>query len=364
MTIGLSMLRAVWSMPPLGAGLVAMLALTGASGTAQTRAPAPVLRTDTIARVARQRTPSVVFLHTMSQGPPEQRRPGGPSTPPQQPPRIVTPILEGLGSGVVIDASGLILTNAHVIDGANVIHVLTPEGDDEAAEVVGTDPDTDLALLRVQRLTGLPPAPLGDSDRVNVGDWVVAIGSPLGLHHTVTAGIISAKARGLDDSGVEFLQTDAAINPGSSGGALFDLKGALVGITTGLLSEGGENIGLNFAIPINAVKEVLPQLRTGTVTHGWIGIRTVTLSRTGARALGIDSGLMVIAMADESPAARAGIRLGDVVLGIAGPSPVAARDVQRRIRDTVPGASLSVIVWREKQRIDVQVEVGTRPRRQ
>lgn len=347
MTIGPSTLRTVRSGPVLGAGLVAIIALASVSGTGQTRVNSPVLRTDAIARVARDRSQSVVFLHTMS-----------------QPPQVLEPIQEGLGSGVVIDASGLILTNAHVIEAADAIHVRTPDGDEIDATLVGTDPELDLALLRVGDPSGLRAAPLGDSDRVNVGDWVVAIGNPFGLHHTVTVGIISAKARDVGDSGLEFLQTDAAINPGSSGGALFDLNGALVGITSAIFSRGGGNIGLNFAIPINVVKQVLPQLRTGTVTHGWIGIRTMSLSRTGARALGIDSGLVVIAMADEGPAARAGIRLGDIVLGIAGQPPVAARDVQRRIRDTAPGATIPLSVWRDKQRIDVQVEVATRPRTQ
>ena len=346
-----------------GAGLMVTLALTATSGTAQTRTVSPVLRRDSVARVARVRAASVVFLHTMTMGSPEQP-PRGLGTPPQQQPKVLPPIQEGLGSGVVVDASGLILTNAHVIEKAEVIHVLTPDGDDGEATVVGTDPDTDLALLRVSGLTGLRPAPLGDSDRVNVGEWVVAIGSPFGLHHTVTAGIISAKARGMDDSGREYLQTDAAINPGSSGGALFDLDGALIGITTAILSKAGDNIGLNFAIPVNAVKEILPQLRTGTVTHGWIGIGTVGLSRTGARALGIDSGLVVIAVEDAGPAARAGIRVGDVVLGISGPSPVVAGDVQRHIRRTAPGASVPLTLWRDRQRVDVQVEVGTRPRPQ
>ncbi len=363
MTIGLSMLRAVWSLPPLGASLVVMLAFAGASsGTAQTRAPAPVLRTDTIARVARQRTPSVVFLHTMSQSRPEQEPPAGLFRRQQQPSWLLKPIVEGLGSGVIIDTSGLILTNAHVIEAADAIHVRTPDGDEGDATVVGTDPELDLALLRASNLTGLRAAPLGDSDRLNVGDWVVAIGNPFGLHHTVTAGIISAKARDVDDSGLEFLQTDAAINPGSSGGALFDIDGALVGITTAIFSGAGENIGLNFAIPISVVKQVLPQLRTGTVTHGWIGMRTMSLSRTGARAVGVDSGLVVIAMADDGPAARAGIRLGDIVLGIAGQPPVAAADVQRRIRATAPGSSVPIRVLRDEKRFDVTVEVGTRPR--
>ena len=328
----------------LGAGLVMILALTAIAGSAQTRSVSPVLRRDSIARVARAWTASVVFLHTMTVGSPEEQ--------------------EGLGSGVIIDASGSILTNAHVIEDADVIHVLTPDGDDGEATVIGTDLDTDLALLRVTGLTGLKPAQLGDSDRVNVGDWVVAIGSPFGLHHTVTTGIISAKARGVDDSGIEYLQTDAAINPGNSGGALFDLNGTLIGITTAIVSRAGENIGLNFAIPISAVKQVLPQLRTGTVTHGWIGIRTARLSRAGAAALGIASGFMVIAIADESPAARAGIRLRDVVFAIAGPLPAAAPDVQRRIRESAPGTSLLLQILRDKERLDVPVEVSSRPRPQ
>ena len=357
MTMGASRSRAVRWASALSVGVVAALAFAGVSSTGQTRTPAPVLRTDTIARVARERTASVVFLHTLSQGSPQQESPG------QLPlPRLLKQLQEGLGSGVVIDASGLILTNAHVVDGANTIHVRTPAGDDGDAAVVGIDRELDLALLRAVNLSGLRAAPLGDSDRLDVGDWVVAIGSPLGLHHTVTTGIISAKARGLDDSGIEFLQTDAAINPGSSGGALLNLDGALVGITSAIVSGGGENIGLNFAIPIQAVKDILPQLRTGTVIHGWIGMKTMSLSRAGARALGIESGLVVIALAEDGPAERAGIRFGEVVLGLGGPSPVPAADVQRRILDTAPGTTIALTVWRDQLRVDLPVEVGARPR--
>ena len=345
-------------------GVAVSLGFTGASGSDQTAPPAPSLRTDTIARVARTRTPSVVFLHTVRAGSREPTLLEDILAPPQRPRRNIRTIQEGLGSGVIIDASGLILTNAHVIEGADVIHFRTADGDDGDLAVIGTDADSDLALLRAQTSIPLRPAPLGNSAGVNVGDWVVAIGSPLGLHHTVTAGIISAKARGLDDSGLEFLQTDAAINPGNSGGALFDLKGSLVGITTAIVSAGGENIGLNFAIPINAVKEVLPQLRTGNVVHGWIGIRMVDVSRSGARALGIDAGLMVIALADDGPAARAGIRVGDIVLGTTGRGPATAQDVYRRIRAAAPGTAMTLTAWRDQQRVDVQVEVGTRPRQE
>lgn len=322
--------------------VAAAMVMTVRTGAAQTRRSAPVLRVDTIARVAEKTTRSVVFLHTMGRGEPR--------------------IQEGLGSGVIIDVSGLILTNAHVIEEADVIHVRTTDGDEGEAVVVGTDLDSDLALLRVDGLSALRAAPLGDSDRLRVGDWVVAIGSPFGLHHTVTAGIISAKARGMDDSGIEFLQTDVAINPGNSGGALLDLNGALVGITSAIVSQAGGNIGLNFAIPINAIKEVLPQLRRGSVTHGWIGISTLPLSRTVARTLGIDAGLGVIGVAENGPAARAGIRAGDVVLGIGGTSPVPAQEMYRRIRDTAPGTAITLSIRRDKERFDVQVAVDTRPR--
>lgn len=338
-------------MPAISVGVVALLALSGVSGTEQTRTDAPVLRTDTIARVARERTPAVVFIHVISEG-----------SPASQPPWMPPPNQEGLGSGVVIDTGGLILTNAHVIEAAKAIHVRTPDGEDGDAIVVGTDPEMDLALLRASDLAGVSPVPLGDSNRLNVGDWVVAIGSPFGLHHTVTAGIVSAKARGIDHSGLEYLQTDAAINPGNSGGALLDLNGALVGIPTVILAPGGQSVGLNFAIPINAVKEILPQLRTGTVTHGWIGIKTATLSRTGARAFGIEAGAVVIAVADDSPAARAGIRAGDILLGMDGPSPIAAEDVQRRIRDIAPGTTVELTLWRDQQPVQIEVTVGTRPR--
>ena len=229
------------------------------------------------------------------------------------------------------------------------------------ATVIGIDRALDLALLRATDLTDLPVTPLGDSDRLNVGDWVIAIGSPLGLHHTVTAGIISAKARGLDDSGVEFLQTDAAINPGSSGGALLDLSGTLVGITSAIVSRAGENVGLNFAIPINEIKTVLPRLRQGNVVHGWLGVKTLSLSRKGATALGVDGGLAVIALADEGPAAQAGIRIGDVILSVAGSPPAIARDVPRRILDASPGATLVLGIWRDQQRMDVSVIVGAPP---
>ena len=208
--------------------VVALLAATPARSTVITPSSAgKVLRRDDIGRVAREQENAVVSLHTLR---------GGAGT--RTTPRLwVEPLKEGLGSGFLIDASGLILTNAHVVDGADVIHVRTPDGDDIDAEVVGRDPEDDLALVRAAGVNSRP-AVLGDSDGVEVGDWAVAIGNPLGLDHSVTAGIISAKARGIDDSGLEFLQTEAAINPGNSGGPLFDLDGKVIGIATVIVSGG------------------------------------------------------------------------------------------------------------------------------
>lgn len=199
------------------------------------------LREDAISNVVALRSPSVVFIHTV-----ERAWLGE----------------EGVGSGVIIDNGGLIVTNAHVIDTAAAIHVRAQDGSDTEAVVVGSDRDIDLALLRPTTPLNLPAAPLGDSDRLRVGEIVVAIGNPLGLHHTVTSGIISAKGRAIGHT-MPVLQTDAAVNPGSSGGGLFDLRGQLVGITSGILSERGQNVGLNIAIPISAVRAALPRLRGG-----------------------------------------------------------------------------------------------------
>ena len=345
---------------------VLILWLPGRQQPATAAPPAigPVLRADTFARVARDRERSVVFLHTVSSANDTSSRSVWPQSPTAPQPGVIETIREGLGSGVVIDAGGLILTNAHVVRGADAIHVRMADGEDVDATIVGTDTENDIALLRASEARGLRPAPLGDSDRINVGDIVVAIGNPLGLHYTVTTGVISAKARGLDDSGIEFLQTDAAINPGSSGGPLLDLNGAVIGLTTAILSKFGDNAGLNFAIPINSVKAVLPQLRTDSVTHGWLGVATRALNPRGVQALGIEAGLLVTDLYPEGPAARAGLRLGDVLLGITAPAAVPPREIHRRIRETVPGATVTLRVWRDRQQLSVPVVIQARPKKQ
>lgn len=332
--------------PTPGAG-----AVSDATSTRAPRLPKP-MRADAIARVARLRINSVVAVHTVSQA--VAVAPGLPFAWPRE---------EGLGSGVVIDAAGLILTNAHVIDRANVLHIRTPDGDDIEATLIGSDPDVDLALLRASDARGLRPAPLADADRLHVGDWVVAMGNPLGLHHTVTAGIVSAKERALDDSGIEYLQTDATLSPGSSGGPLFDLAGRVVGITVGMLSQTGQNVGLNLAIPVSIVREVLPHLLSGSVAHGWTGVLTTRLSPRGAAARGLSSGgLVIIAVRKEGPAWRAGLRLGDVVTGFVDAPNVELSHFYAYIRSGSPGTIVRMTVWRDGQRLVVPVELGRRPR--
>lgn len=343
----------------LGAGVATAVIhiVDGPRTDAATRVLAPVLRSDAVSRVARDRARSVVLLHAMVRA----------TSAPQDRNLFRPPVQEALGSGIVIDSKGLILTNAHVIAAAGEVHVRRPDGEDVDTTVVGTDPDTDVALVRVSDASGLTPAPLGDSDRAEVGSFVIAIGSPLGLHHTVTSGVLSAKARGLDASGMEFLQTDAAVNPGNSGGPLLDLSGQVIGVVTSMLSTGGENVGLNFAIPINTVKELLPALRENRVRHGRLGIETSALTAAEAKALGLarpEDGLLIVALDPVGPAAQAGVRPADVILGLVSTPPVSAADVPHRLSTMSPGERLVLRVLRDGKRLEVPVVLGTRPPRE
>ena len=227
------------------------------------------------------------------------------------------------GSGVIFDArQGYIVTNAHVIENANEITVTLQDGRDLKAEVVGSDHPSDVAVLRVSA-EGLAQMPLGDSSRLEVGDFVVAIGNPFGLQHTVTSGIVSGLSRtGINPDGYEdFIQTDASINPGNSGGALVNLRGQLIGINTEIISSNGGNVGIGFAIPVNMARSVMEQLvRYGAVKRGQLGVSMYTVTPDIAHSLGLASavGALVSQVVENSPADKAGLRVGDVITAVNG----------------------------------------------
>ena len=270
---------------------------------------------------------------------------------------------QSLGSGVVIDAKrGIILTNHHVVRAADAIRVTFDNGRRLDAELVGSDPETDIAVLRVEP-DELTAVPLADSDALLVGDFVVAIGSPFGLAHTVTSGIVSALGRtGLGIEGYEsFIQTDASINPGNSGGPLVNLRGELVGINTAILAPGGGNVGIGFAIPTNMVRIVVEQiLEHGSVRRGLFGAGVQDLTPEIANALDIDRfrGAVVAALEPDSPALRAGLKPGDIITGVDGRAVNSANDLRSRVGLLPPGTRIELELLRDgktrrlKARID------------
>jgi serine protease Do len=224
---------------------------------------------------------------------------------------------QSLGSGVIISRDGVILTNHHLVDGAKKITVKLSDGSEFEGKVVGRDPRTDIAVLKINAEKTLPSANLGNSARLQVGEWVIAVGNPFGLDNTVTSGIVSAKGRHIGAGPYDnFIQTDVPINPGSSGGPLIDMRGEVVGINTAILSQTGVNIGIGFATPIDLVKEILPQLREkGKVTRGSLGVAIQRLTPQIADALGLQKlqGALVAEVVESQPAHRAGVRVGDVI---------------------------------------------------
>lgn len=267
-----------------------------------------------------------------------------------------------LGSGFVIDGSGLIVTNNHVIEGADKITVTLQNHDTLPAKLVGRDVLTDLAVLRVSPPHPLPAVAFGDSDSVRVGDWALAIGNPYGLGGTITAGIISAKDRPINDGGPydAFLQTDAAINKGNSGGPLFDLSGAVIGINSAIFSPSGGSIGIGFAIPAVIARHVVDELRHhGHVRRGWIGARVQTIDPDMAAALGLTApGTLLGALVPGSPAARAGMRQGDVITAVDGHPVGSLRRFRRAVYDLAPGARATLAVLRDGHPETVKVTFG------
>jgi Do/DeqQ family serine protease len=360
-----------------GGGVLALLLGIGAAGVtrpadvAATRAPqaataAPVSRVPVVsyANIVEKVAPAVVtvrterkasFVPTGGQLPPELREFFGPQLDQRQPRSRE----RGLGSGVIVSGDGYILTNNHVIDQADQIRVELPDRRVFDAKLVGADPASDLAVLKLEA-SNLPTIAVGDSDKARVGDVVLAVGNPLGVGQTVTAGIVSGKGRrtGVGDGSFEdFLQTDAPINQGNSGGALVNMQGELVGINSQILSPSGGNIGVGFAIPSNMAKNVMTQLIDhGSVRRSQLGVTAQTITGDIAQSLGLStvSGALVSDVTADSPADRAGLRQGDVILAVNGRGIADSNDLRNEIAGTRPGSTVDLQIVRDGQKQTVR----------
>lgn len=267
-----------------------------------------------------------------------------------------------LGSGFIIDKDGLIITNNHVIEKADEIKIKLENGKEYDAQVVGRDPKTDLALIRVKPDSEFPkPARLGDSDTLRVGDWVIAVGNPFGLGHTVTAGITSAKGRIIGAGSYDdFIQTDSAINPGNSGGPLFNMQGEAVGINTAIVAQGQ---GIGFAIPIKMASQILPQLKSGKVIRGWLGIAIQDLSPELSESFKLkdQKGVLVGDVVSGSPADKAGLRRGDIILKFNGKKVESAHALSAIVAATPPDDEAKIEILRDGKNQDISVKIGTMP---
>jgi serine protease Do len=268
-----------------------------------------------------------------------------------------------LGSGFIIDGDGSIITNNHVVENASKILVKLSENDQEfEAKVIGRDPKTDIAVIKIDAKTSLSAANLGDSDLLDVGEWVVAIGNPFGLDSTVTSGIVSAKGRHIGQGPYDnFIQTDASINPGNSGGPLINLRGEVVGINTAIFSRTGGNMGIGFAIPINLVKELLPQLRgKGKVTRGYLGVLIQKVTPEIAESLGLEKsqGALVANVSKDGPAEKAGVKVGDVIVEFDGKEVKDSGDLPIIVARTPVDKKVRMKVMRDKKEVSLNVAVG------
>ncbi|MBM3519903.1 MAG: Do family serine endopeptidase [Alphaproteobacteria bacterium] len=270
--------------------------------------------------------------------------------------------MTSLGSGFIVDAAGIIVTNNHVVEGAESIQVRLQDSTTLTAELVGRDPKTDIAVLRVKPASPLPAVGFGDSDHLRVGEWVVAIGNPFGLGGSVSLGIVSARNRDINAGPYDdFIQTDAAINKGNSGGPLFNLKGDVVGINTAIYSPTGGSVGIGFSVPANTAKGVIDQLiKFGETRRGWLGVRIQSVTDDIAESMSMDSprGALIADVTKTGPAEKAGIEAGDVVISFDGREIKEMRDLPRIVADTAVGKKVTVKLLRQGKEISVDVEVG------
>lgn len=271
---------------------------------------------------------------------------------------------QSLGSGFIIGREGYIVTNNHVIENADQIKVKLAMGKEFDAKVVGRDPKTDLALIKIETSDDLTPLEMGDSDRLRVGTWVVAIGSPFGLEQTVTAGIVSAKGRTLGAGPYDdFIQTDASINPGNSGGPLINMKGEVIGINTAIFSQGGGNVGIGFAIPVNLAQGIIEQLKNeGQVTRGWLGVGIQDITPELAEYYGVKDrkGVLVTQVFRGDPADKSGIKTGDVIVKVDGKKVSSSRELSRTIANTTVGERTPVSILRAGEGKILYVELTKR----
>jgi len=268
---------------------------------------------------------------------------------------------KSLGSGFIIDKKGYILTNNHVVEKTDEITVRLADDREFKARIVGRDPKTDLALIRIKADGPLRPLPLGDSDKLEVGDWVVAIGNPFGLGSTVTAGIVSAKYRHIGTSSYDnFIQTDASINPGNSGGPLLNTAGEVIGINSAIISQTGGSIGIGFAIPVNMARDLLPQLKKGKVIRGWLGVMIQHITPALREKLGLKSehGALVADVTSGGPAEKAGIKRGDVIVSFDGKPIREMNDLPYLVACTPIHKKVEVVVIRNGGRKTISVKVG------
>ena len=289
---------------------------------------------------------------------------------PPGPGRDRTPRRGGTGSGFIIDADGHILTNNHVVAGADEIIVNLDDDKEYTAKLIGTDPKTDIALIKITRENGdntpFPYLRMGDSDKLEVGEWVVAIGNPFGLSHTVTVGVVSAKGRNIGAGAYdEFIQTDASINPGNSGGPLINIKGEVIGINTAIISGGGGlgggNVGIGFAIPANLAKSILTDLREkGKVTRGWLGVMIQKITPDLAKSFSLkdNNGALVGDVIPEGPAAKAGIQRGDVIVEFNSQEVNNMEQLPKIVAQTTPDTDVSVLVIRDGKPLTLNVHIA------
>ncbi|MEM7212604.1 MAG: DegQ family serine endoprotease [Pseudomonadota bacterium] len=353
-----------WSATPLVSGMFGALALAVAFVLALGAAPAKAAP-ESFADLAEQLSPSVVNISTA-----QNVETGEGNSPIEDLFRDLNPRgrdggprrVQSLGSGFVISAEGIVVTNNHVIEDADEITVNFPDGLSLEATVIGTDPQTDIAVLKIDHDSPLPFVKFGDSDAARVGDWVIAIGNPLGFAGSVSAGIISARNRDINAGRYDdFIQTDAAINRGNSGGPLFNMDGEVIGVNTAIVSPTGGSIGIGFSVPANLASQVVDQLQQyGTTRRGWLGVRIQTVNEELAEALGMDRamGALVAEVTAGGPAEAAGIEAGDVIIKFDGKDVEEMRDLPRMVADTEVDKAVRVVVFRKGNTQTLKVEIG------